>query len=126
MKLFSILLLLYVNGITQESQTPVRVLTDGFNCKEGVIVADQIRELVNEDSLLQAFSTGDSSFIIVEITSFTDGGTAVINAGFATVTPLQRSDLDYKFTRRLVSKTLSDMREISMNIVEKIHLIRKS
>jgi hypothetical protein len=126
MKLNLFLLFIVLNAYGQEIKTPVRVLTDGFNCKEGVIVADQIRELVNEDSLLQSFTTGDSSFIIVEITSFTDGGTAVINAGFATVTPLQKSDLDYKFTRRLVSKTLVDMREISINIIEKIHLIRKS
>jgi hypothetical protein len=115
-----------MNAYSQEIPTPVRVLTDGFNCKEGVIVADQIRDLVDVDSILQTYTKNDSSYIIVEITSFNDGTSAVINAGFATVTPLQRSELDYKFTRRLVSKTLIDMKEISINIVEKIHLIRKS
>jgi hypothetical protein len=126
MKVNLLLLLFFFNASGQEIITPVRVLTDGFNCKEGIIVADQIRELVGSDSILQAYTQEDSSYIIVEITSFNDGGTAVINAGFATVTPLQRNDLDYKFTRRLVSKTLVDMKEISLNIVEKIHLIRKS
>ena len=126
MKLHLFLLFIILNAYGQENSTPVRVLTDGFNCKEGVIVADQIRELVETDSLLLTYSQSDSSYIIVEITSFNDGGTAVINAGFATVTPLQRNNLDYKFTRRLVSKTLVDMKDISLNIVEKIHLIRKS
>ena len=126
MKPLLFLLFIILNGYGQENSTPVRVLTDGFNCKEGVIVADQIRELVETDSLLLTYSQSDSSYIIVEITSFNDGGTAVINAGFATVTPLQRNNLDYKFTRRLVSKTLVDMKDISLNIVEKIHLIRKS
>lgn len=126
MKLYFILILFCLNGYAQDGTTPVRVLTDGFNCKEGVIVADQIRDLVEADSLLQTYNQSDSSYIIVEITSFNDGGTAVINAGFAEVTPLQKSELDYKFTRRLVSKTLIDMKEISLNIVEKIHLIRKS
>jgi len=126
MKVYLFLLLFFINGYNQEIQTPVRVFTDGFNCKEGVIVADQIRELVETDSLLLTYNQLDSSYIIVEITSYNDGGTAVINAGFATVTPLQKSELDYRFTRRLVSKTLVDMKEISLNIVEKIHLIRKS
>ena len=106
--------------------TPVRVITDGFNCAEGIIVADQIRELVAGDSLLKSYASGDSSYIVVEITSFRDGETSVINAAFAIVTPIQKNDLDYNFTRRLVSKTLDDMREISQNILEKIHLIRKS
>jgi hypothetical protein len=70
-----------MNAFGQESTIPVRVLTDGFNCKEGVIVADQIRNLVEADSLLQTYNQSDSSYIIVEITSFNDGGTAVINAG---------------------------------------------
>jgi len=126
MKIYLLLLFFLLNGYGQNHATSIRVLTDGFNCKEGVIVADQIRELVGSDSILQTYTQEDSSYIIVEITSFNDGGTAVINAGFATVTPLQKYDLDYKFSRRLVSKTLVDMKEISINIVEKIHLIRKS
>jgi len=126
MKLHLFFILIVINAYAQESTIPVRVLTDGFNCKEGIIVADQIRDLVKVDSLLQSYSRSDSSYIIVEITSFNDGGTAVINANFATVSPLQRSDLNYKFTRRLVSKTLVDIKEISRNILDKIHLIRKS
>ena len=34
--------------------------------------------------------------------------------------------LDYKYTRRLISKTLLDMMEISLNIVDKVYLIRKN
>jgi len=126
MKFYLFFILIVINSYGQENVTPVRVLTDGFNCKEGVIVADQIRDLVSVDSLLQTYNKSDSSYIVVEITSFNDGGTAVINANFATVSPLQRSELDYKFTRRLVSKTLADMKVISRNILDKIHLIRKS
>ena len=126
MKVYLFLSLIFISGFSQESQTPIRDLTDGFNCMEGVIIADQIRDLVDADSILYACTRDDSTYIIVEITSYSDGGTSVINAGFATVTPLQKNDLDYKFTRRLVSKTLIDMKEISSNIVDKIHLIRKS
>ena len=112
--------------IGEVSRMPVRVMTDGFNCKEGIIIANQVRELVETDTLLRAYDQDDSTYIIVEITSYQDGGTAVINAGYATVTPIQKNKLDYKFARRLVSKTLVDMREISVNIVDKVHLIRKN
>jgi hypothetical protein len=125
MKLYLVVLLLSAL-FTDNKHAVVRVITDGFNCSEGVVIADQIRELVENDTLLKSYSDIDSIYIVVEITSFRDGGTAVINAAFATVTPLQKSQLDYKFTRRLVSKTLVDMREISANILEKIHLIRKN
>ena len=124
MKLYLIILLLSA-FFTDNEHAVVRVITDGFNCSEGVVIAEQIRELVKNDTLLKSYTNIDSTYIVVEITSFRDGGTAVINAAFATVTPLQKSRLDYKFTRRLVSKTLVDMREISANILEKIHLIRK-
>ncbi len=112
--------------IGEDARLPVRVMTDGFNCKEGIIIANQVREIIESDTLLRAFNQDDSTYIILEITSFQDGGTAVINAGFATVNPLQKSMLDYKFTRRLVSKTLTDMNEIASNIVDKVHLIRKN
>ena len=125
MKLYLIILFLSA-FVTDNEFAVVRIITDGFNCSEGVVIADQIRELVENDTLLKSYTETDSAYIIVEITSFRDGGTAVINAAFATVTPLQKSPLDYKFTRRLVSKTLVDMREISANILEKIHLIRKN
>lgn len=127
MKFYLILLLLYFSpdkNIPIEI-VPVRVITDGFNCSEGIIVADQVRDLVKQDSLLQTYEKSDSSYIIVEITSYRDGKTSVINAGFSRVTPLQKSNLDYTFTRRLVTQTLEQMREISKNILQKIHLIRK-
>ena len=129
MKLVSILYIFLSLGICvirAESPIAVRVMTDGFNCKEGIIIADQVREIVQLDTLLRSFNKADSTYIIVEITSYQDGGTAVINAEFATVSPIQKNELDYKYTRRLVSKTLVDMKEISTNIVEKVHLIRKN
>ena len=127
MKLYLLLLFLFISPEinTPIEIVPVRVITDGFNCTEGVIVADQVRDLVKEDSLLQIYSKSDSSYIIVEITSYRDGGTSVINAGFSRVTPLEKSELDYTFTRRLITQTLEQMKEISKNILEKIHLIRK-
>jgi len=109
-----------------DSPFPVRIMTDGFNCKEGIIIADQIRTLVKSDTLLRNYDQTDSTYIIVEITSYQDGGTAVINAGFSKITPLQKFKLDYVFTRRLVSKTLVDMQEISANVIDKIHLIHKN
>jgi len=129
MKIISILVLFLILVLSvegKESSVAVRVLTDGFNCKEGIIIADQVRDIVQTDTLLHSFNKNDSTYIIVEITSYQDGGTAVINAGFATVTPIQKSKLEYKFTRRLVSKTLVDMKEISANIVDKVHLIREN
>jgi hypothetical protein len=117
------LLIFYVPG--NNSTIAVKVMTDGFNCKEGIVIADQVRSLVEADSLLRMFNKNDSTYIIVEITSYQDGGTAVINAGFSMVTPIQKNKLDYKYSRRLVSKTLVDMRNISTNIVDKVHLIRK-
>lgn len=117
-------LLIILSGSAKELPVPVRVMTDGFNCKEGIIIADQVREIVQADTLLRNFDKADSNYIIVEITSYQDGATAVINAGFAVVTPLQQNKLDYKFRRRLVSKTLVDMKEISNNIIEKVHMIR--
>jgi hypothetical protein len=129
MKFISILyifLSLSICAIGAESPIAVRVMTDGFNCKEGIIIADQVREIVQVDTLLRSFNMADSTYIIVEITSYQDGGTAVINAGFATVSPIQKSELEYKYTRRLVSKTLVDMKKISANIIEKVHLIRKN
>jgi hypothetical protein len=127
MKHYLLLLFLLIspNKNTPIEIIPVRVITDGFNCTEGVIIADQVRDLVKEDSLLQIYSKSDSAYIIVEITSYRDGGTSVINAGFSRVTPLQKSKLDYTFTRRLITQTLEQMKEISKNILEKIHLIRK-
>lgn len=121
---FILTLVLTVNG--DLSVLPVQVMTDGFNCKEGIIIADQVRDIIQSDTLLTSYIKTDSVYILVEITSYQDGGTAVINAGFATVSPIQKSKLDYKFRRRLVSKTLVDMKEIAANIVDKIHVIRKN
>ena len=126
MKRFFLFIFLFtMASYAQEKLATVRVMTDGFNCREGIIVADQIRKMVTVDSLLRSYSPSDSIYIVVEITSFKDGNTAVINAAFSTITPIQKSKLDYQFTRRLVSSTLEQMREISVNIMEKIHLIRK-
>lgn len=121
-----IMLVFTLVSFAKEEQKAVRIMTDGFNCSEGIVIANQIRDMVNADSLLKSYTSGDSTYIIVEITSFKDGSTSVINASFSTVTPLQKNKLDYHFTRRLVSNTLTDMKEISFNILEKIHLIRKS
>jgi len=127
----NLLIIIFVLSLTlavigEVSRVPVRVMIDGFNCKEGIIIANQVREIVGTDTLVRAYDQDDSTYIIVEITSYQDGGTTVINAGFAKVTPIQINKLDYKFTRRLVSKTLIDMMEISLNIVDKVYLIRKN
>jgi hypothetical protein len=124
-RFFIFIFLLITASAAQEKMATVRILTDGFNCREGIIVADQIREMVTVDSLLKSYAPDDSNYIVVEITSFKDGSTVVINAAFSTVTPIQKNKLDYQFTRRLVSSTLGQMHEISYNIIEKIHLIRK-
>jgi len=123
-RLFLIFLLLAGSVLGNDSTMPVRVMTDGFNCKEGIIIADEVRSLVKEDSLLRNYTTTDSLYLIIEITSFQDGSSAVIKASFSKVTPLQTFRLDYIFSRRLVSRTLEDMREISVNILDKVHIIR--
>jgi len=109
-----------------DSGMPVRVMTDGFNCKEGIIIADEVRALVKADSLLRNYTNTDSLYLVIEITSFQDGSSAVIKASFSKVTPLQTFRLDYIFSRRLISKTLADMREISSNILDKAHVIRNN
>ena len=105
---------------------PVKVITDGFNCKEGIIVADELRALVKDDSLLKTCALKDSSYLIIEITSYQDGPTVVVHAAFSKATLLQTFKLDYVFSRRLVSRTLQEMQEISANIVEKVHVIRNN
>ena len=121
-----LLILLLTPALATDTTFAVRVMTDGFNCKEGIIIADQIRTLVQTDTLLRTYDKIDSAYILVEIRSYQDGGTTVINAGFSEITPLQKFKLDYMFSRRLLSKTLGDMWDISMNILDKIHLIRLS
>jgi hypothetical protein len=125
-KVFILILwiLAVVNGNTKEAPLSIRVMTDGFNASEGIIVADQIRDLVLTDSLLCPYNENDSSYVIVEIRSFRDGGTTVITADFSLATIQGKNKLDYQYSRRLVSKTLLDIKEISKNIVEKIHLIQ--
>ncbi len=118
------LIISIVNGYTKETPLSVRVMTDGFNASEGIIVADQIRDFVLADSLLRTYIENDSSYVIVEIRSFRDGGTTVITADFSSVTNQGKNKLDYQYSRRLVSQTLLDIKEISKNIVEKIHLIQ--
>jgi hypothetical protein len=110
--------------LADDSNMAVRVMTDGFNCKEGIIIADEVRSLVEEDSLLSNYTSTDSLYLIIEITSFQDGSSAVIKASFSKVTPLQTFRLDYTFSRRLVSRTLAEMRKISANILDKVHVIR--
>ncbi|TFH01316.1 MAG: hypothetical protein E4H13_05240 [Calditrichales bacterium] len=126
MKLFLTLLAVLMIGSEKPAEPmPVFVVTNGFNCSEGIIVADQIRVLVESDSLLLTRQSADSSYITVEITSYADGETSVINAGFTRVTPIQKNKYDYFYTRRLVTRTLEEAKNISVNILEKIHLIRE-
>ncbi|MFN2128388.1 MAG: hypothetical protein ACK2TU_11070 [Anaerolineales bacterium] len=123
-QMFFLFILVAGSVFADESGMPVRVMTDGFNCKEGIIIADEVRSLVETDSLLRNYTNTDSLYLVIEITSFQDGSSAVIKASFSKVTPLQTFRLDYVFSRRLVSRTLADMLEISANILDKVHVIR--
>ena len=103
----------------------VKVITDGFNNESGIVIANEVRGLIDSDSLLCQKSRGDSIYLVVEIYSWKDGNSSMIKAEFARVSPLGRDDIKYQYVRRLIPETLEEMRVLASNIVDKVRLIQQ-